>query len=75
MFCTYAHRVHIRKIRLLDMQLRWHAGRAVQIVVKLGCYDLQCTWPDSQSTYGKSSLDRLDGCHLLDELMLLTCLH
>jgi hypothetical protein len=24
------------------MQLRLHAGRAVQIVVMLGCYDLQC---------------------------------
>jgi hypothetical protein len=40
--------IYIRKISLLDMQLRWHAGRAVQIVVMLGWDDLQCTWSDAR---------------------------
>jgi hypothetical protein len=39
---------YLRKISLLDMQLRWHAGRAVQIVVMMRCYDLQCTWSDAR---------------------------
>jgi hypothetical protein len=41
---------YLRKImiRLLDMQLRWHAGRAVDIVVMMGWHDLQCTWPDAR---------------------------
>jgi hypothetical protein len=34
--CT---RYYIRKISLLGMQPRRHAGRAVQIVVMIGCYD------------------------------------
>jgi hypothetical protein len=39
-YCCHTTCCNIRKISLLDMQLRWHAGRAVQIVVMLGCYDL-----------------------------------
>jgi hypothetical protein len=35
------------KISLLDMHLRCHVGRAVEIVVMMGWHDLQCTWSDA----------------------------
>jgi hypothetical protein len=45
-FCIYwlVLLLYIRKISLLDMHLRWHVGRAVEIVVTMGWHDLQCTW-------------------------------